>query len=129
MKVVEVILGPGKRKVYRADGFYLEQVDPGSPDGRRGSTSQLVICRLEYDDTSNSADVKTTVIDRIPRWSWIHKHELPDGDTAPARVHEETGWALPAVKIEPEPEAALPASELTRDGLPKAPKAAAAAKA
>ena len=124
MQGIEVIFGNGVRKVWRANGFYLEQTNPGTPDGRVGSTSPLVVSRaVPRYPNSNSAETIEAPQARIPLWCFVGRIELDEDGKSPARIHEDTGWELPEAEAEPELVEPLPVSDIDpRSKLPRAPR-------
>jgi hypothetical protein len=142
MQGVEVIFSNQNRRVWKANGFYLEQLPPSAPGGRLGDETQLVIARKpieEYkpwdpdDPTTHEAPKNTrirpedvlsqVVLARIPtgRYCYVFPIELDEDGTTPPR-ETEWGWTFDAAKAEPEPKEPLPHSEVGPDKLPMAPR-------
>lgn len=145
-KGVEVIVAPGKRYVWRADAFYIEQEPPSRPGERLGDNANLIVARLpqrgvyqawspddEDTHTAPAEDTKIrpedvldhTVLARIPvgRFCFVHTIELDDeSDVVLPRTHEDSGWWLPETKVQKDPKETLPTSVVGPDKLPMAPK-------
>ncbi len=122
---IGIVINQAERHVYRANAYWLEIIDPGSPDHRQGSSSQLAIgVREEDDPESNSSQMVTKrVVGRHRRWCWIEDPRplIDENGIASSVVEPINGWQFPAQQIEPEPAEPLPLPEWNRDRLPVAP--------
>ena len=125
---IEVIFPGGKRKVWRADEFHLEQQPSSWAGGKLGDTAWLVVGRtVAAPPNTSGPPQQPDVVARIPSWCWVHPITLDETSNAvQARLHIESGQWLDETKVEPEPKEPLPKSIDGPDKLPMAPKGATA---